>query len=261
MSSQANVSSNQSKSKNMKLKRGKSVPESSWHHNSQDGHYSKAVSTNTSPGHSVCSDKDLAFVSYTINEPIGDSPKKPSTITRGRSMQMETKKATKKLSKVAPKHNIVVVRAAVQEDKDIDEDLSRLKQVPSFLPIIRGTVSLPAARDREALERIDSNSFYRLCFQYQIYLNSCAKAVSSDQTLINKQISELENDTAKILSQHLANYKHYAKVCEQFKCINDMNKRLNACHLLLNQTLDSVQILNNNLPVEDRLEPFVWTTG
>lgn len=74
-SSQSN--SSQSGSKNPKLKRGKSVPESSWPRNSQDGQQSKAASANTSPGHSVCSDVDLPYISYTVNRPIGGiiSPK------------------------------------------------------------------------------------------------------------------------------------------------------------------------------------------
>ncbi|XP_060872939.1 BLOC-1-related complex subunit 5 [Metopolophium dirhodum] len=258
-SSQSNAS--ESGSKNPKLKRGKSVPESSWPRNSQDGQHSRAASTNTSPGHSVCSDVDLPYISYMVNRPIGDSPKKPSIMSRGRSMQVEPQRSVKKAPKSTPKHNIVVVRAAVQENPDIDEDLFRMKQVPSFLPIIRGTVSLPAARDREALERIDSNAFYRLCQLYQAYMSRCAKAVTADQTLINKQILEIDNETTQVLNLYVASYKQYAKINEQFKCINDMNKQLNSCHLLLNKTLDSVQLLNNKLPPDERLEPFVWTTG
>lgn len=50
---------------------------------------------------------------------------------------------------------------------------------------------MPAARDREALERIDSEAFYRLCQLYQAYMSRCAKAVTADQTLINKQILEV----------------------------------------------------------------------
>jgi len=56
---------------------------------------------------------------------------------------------------------------------------------------MRGTISLPAARDREALERIDSDAFYRLCQLYQAYMSRCAKAVVADQMSINKQISEV----------------------------------------------------------------------
>jgi len=126
---------------------------------------------------------------------------------------------------------------------------------------MRGTVSLPAARDREALERIDSDAFYRLCQLYQAYTSRCARAVAADQMLINKQISEIDDETARVLNLYVTTYKHYAKINEQFKCIHDMNKQLNACHLFLNKTLDSVQLLNNKLPADERLEPFVWTTG
>lgn len=151
-SSQSNAS--ESGSKNPKLKRGKSVPESSWpRNNSQESQHSRAASANTSPGHSVCSDVDLPYVSYTVNRPIGgiiiiiiigrkrfvptlyffvvDSPKKPSIMNRGRSVQVSSQRsasaAAKKIAKTTPKHNIVVVRAAVQENPNMDEDLFRMK--------------------------------------------------------------------------------------------------------------------------------------
>lgn len=42
-------------------------------------------------------------------------------------MQVEPQRSTKKSAKTTPKHNIVVVRAAVQVNPDMDEDLFRLK--------------------------------------------------------------------------------------------------------------------------------------
>lgn len=127
-------------------------------------------------------------------------------------------------------------------------------------------------------------------------MSRCAKAVTADQSLIHKQIlevwiiinvpviriiitiiciiyknnsflifffffSQIDDETARVLNLYVASYKHYAKINAQFKCISDMNKQLNSCHLLLNKTLDSVQMLNNKLPPNERLEPFVWTTG
>lgn len=56
-----------------------------------------------------------------------DSPKKPSIMSRGRSVQVESQRSAKKTSKTIPKHNIVVVRAAVQENPNMDEDLFKLK--------------------------------------------------------------------------------------------------------------------------------------
>lgn len=72
---------------------------------------------------------------------------------------------------------------------------------------------------------------------------------------------QVEEETTRVLNLYMASYKYYTKLKEQFKCINEMNKQLNSCHLLLNKTLDSVQLLNNKLPPDERLEPFVWTTG
>lgn len=42
-------------------------------------------------------------------------------------MQVEPQRSVKKTPKHTPKHNIVVVRAAVQENPDMDEDLYRMK--------------------------------------------------------------------------------------------------------------------------------------
>ena len=41
----------------------------------------------------------------------------------------------------------------------------------------------------------------------------------------------------------------------------EMSKALNRCHILLNENIEQLEVLNNMLPVEERLEPFVWTTG
>ena len=41
----------------------------------------------------------------------------------------------------------------------------------------------------------------------------------------------------------------------------EMSKILSRCHMLLNENIEQLEILNNMLPVEERLEPFVWTTG
>lgn len=43
--------------------------------------------------------------------------------------------------------------------------------------------------------------------------------------------------------------------------VQELSHQLNRCHMLLNQTLESIDTLNGYLDIEDRLEPFVWTTG
>lgn len=60
-----------------------------------------------------------------------------------------------------------------------------------FLPIMRGTVNLPEARDPEVLERLDSAALYRLCVHLRDYLNQCATTVAKDQGRIFEDIKKV----------------------------------------------------------------------
>lgn len=60
-----------------------------------------------------------------------------------------------------------------------------------FLPIMRGTLHLPAARDPEVLERLDSTPFYRLCLHYQNHLTVCANLVATEQNVITQRVREV----------------------------------------------------------------------
>jgi hypothetical protein len=55
--------------------------------------------------------------------------------------------------------------------------------------------------------------------------------------------------------------KAYARHADQLKKVGEMSRVLNKCHLLLNENLEQLDVLNNLLPCEERFEPFVWTTG
>ncbi|KAF4528774.1 hypothetical protein B566_EDAN017251 [Ephemera danica] len=202
-----------------------------------------------SPGPSVCSDSDLPYISYTVNRPIGDSPKlqqklqhrgKPAP--RGRHPLLGSRSQQRGRSAPPSKaHNIVVVKPAVESnDLETDEDQLRLRQTPMFLPIMRGTLNLPAARDPEVLERLDPGGLLALGTRYQHHLAACAELVASEQNQLGARIRELAEKLSKV---------------------HEVSAQLNRCHSLLNQTLESMETLNNLLPLEERLEPFVWTTG
>lgn len=55
--------------------------------------------------------------------------------------------------------------------------------------------------------------------------------------------------------------RKYAKYADKLGKVQELSHQLNRCHMLLNQTLESMETLNNYLSIDDRLEPFVWTTG
>lgn len=60
-----------------------------------------------------------------------------------------------------------------------------------FLPIMRGTLYLPAPRDPEVLERLDSAPFFKICLRYQNYLTFCANLVATEQNNLTQKIREV----------------------------------------------------------------------
>ncbi|XP_049860935.1 BLOC-1-related complex subunit 5 [Schistocerca gregaria] len=248
------------------LRRGKSIPEREVF---DDANRPGSIS----PGPSICSDSDLPYISYTVNRPIGDSPKLQqkhgsSNLKRGKSLgnpvtrkPFVPKRQLSTINKTVT-NSIVVVKSATNNDStDKDPDLIRLQMVPMFLPIMRGTLNLPAARDPEVLERLDPSGPLALCQRYQHHLTLCSELVSSEQAAINLRMREIDAEVTRLLTLMTERQKRCAKYAEKLSKVHELSHQLNRCHTLLNQTLESMETLNNWLPVEDRLEPFVWTTG
>lgn len=72
-----------------------------------------------------------------------------------------------------------------------DPDIERLQSIPMFLPIMRATLNLPAARDPEVLERLDPAPLHRLCARYQCHLTACANLVAVEQNALSNKIREV----------------------------------------------------------------------
>ncbi|GJQ79259.1 hypothetical protein Trydic_g5502 [Trypoxylus dichotomus] len=213
----------------------------------------------TSPGPSICSDSDLPYISYTVNRPIGDSPKLSNKQTT-KSKATQRKIVQKNVKRSA--HNIVVVKpAASGPNVDKDPDIIHLASIPMFLPIMRATLNLPAARDPEVLERLDPAPLMKLCLRYQTHLHVCSNLVATEQNLLTQKIRETDVEITKIMAIACDRQKRFAKYAERLMKVQELSHQLNRCHMFLNQTLESIESLNNSLSIEDRLEPFIWTTG
>lgn len=77
-----NQGTNSGRARTSQLRRGKSVP-------NREKMPEDTPPRCTSPGASICSDSDLPYIPYTVNRPIGDSPKmtnKQSQLYRGKSI-------------------------------------------------------------------------------------------------------------------------------------------------------------------------------
>ncbi|XP_012224299.1 BLOC-1-related complex subunit 5 [Linepithema humile] len=257
---------NSGRSRTNQLRRGKSVP-------SRERVPEDTPPRCISPGASICSDSDLPYISYTVNRPIGDSPKmtnKQSQLYRGKTIgageisrrknSLGTNHSHRKINTSDKVHNIVVVKAAQADPTaDKDPDLVKLQSIPMFLPIMRGTLNLPpGVRDPEVLERLDPIGLFNLCARYQHHLNTNAQTIAAEQAAM---CINMETEFSKVLNFAIDRQKRFTRFAEQLNKVHELSRQLTRCHSLLNQTLESLETLNNLLPVEERLEPFVWTTG
>ncbi|XP_058064351.1 BLOC-1-related complex subunit 5 [Anopheles bellator] len=236
-----------------------------------------------SPPMSVCSDSDLPYISYT-DKPIGDSPKlrnkqqgkqvktpRPnSAIVMNRSGAAQSSQPEHtdvgERGRVRPAtsgtHSIVVVKSATVRDVSIekDDDIVRLQSVPMFLPVMRGTLTLPANRDPEVLERLQPAHLINMCSRLQSHFNTCALQVSSKQQQITNKIKEVDQEVSSALAQLVQKQKLYTSYAETFSKVRQVSQQLTRCNDILNQNIENMEYLNNLLAVDERLEPFMWKT-
>lgn len=89
----------------------------------------------------------------------------------------------------------------------------------------------------------------------------CATKVAQDQTVVNVKIKEVDQDITKLLNKMTERQKQFSTYAEAFTRVRNISQQLSRCNSLLNQNIELMESLNNALDVEDRLEPFVWTTN
>ena len=123
-------------------------------------------------------------------------------------------------------------------------------------------VGSSVAKDPDILEKLDPRGMMAICQRYQSHFKHCAGVVSTDQAEICKRIRDVDANTACVTHKMKEKQQKYAQNAEKLKIsVKEMTKNLTKCHILLNENLEQLETLNNMLPKDDRLEPFVWTTG
>ena len=144
---------------------------------------------------SVCSDSEVPYVSYTVNKPIGESPKKGKT-SKYRFSPKLTKRSVSTTDTVVTdgagnsrrfvgKDSTLVVVNRGNNDSSIQDDpeLARLRDIPAFLPIMRASLSSGGgiAKDPDILERLDNRGLMAICRRYEDHLRATASVVSTQQ--------------------------------------------------------------------------------
>ncbi|XP_023933720.1 BLOC-1-related complex subunit 5 isoform X1 [Bicyclus anynana] len=217
------------------------------------------TSGNNSPGASMCSDSELPYISYTVDRPIGDSPKASGKNQRSadnKKSLLQRRQLSLQARKNKRARDIVVVKPAT--DTQLDEDIRRLQEIPTFLPIMRGTLGLPGARDPEVLEGLDYRPWVRMATRVQAHLAACAHPLAAEESSLANKIKEADTEVSRLYSIAVEKQRNNARHAERLSRVREVAHQLSRCNSLLNQTLQDIEELNQLLPENKRLEPFVW---
>lgn len=210
----------------------------------------------------VESSAEVPYVSYTVNRPIGgDSPKKHKKKAAA-AAAAETRR---------PHHHPRGTMVTVSSDpssssssapnSEQDPELLRLREIPSFLPVMRASLSGSGAKDPDILERLDFRGLSSMALRYEAFLRRSAEEVSARQAEIGRAVRRADGAAQRAAQGLQDRQKKYAKCQESLRGVSEVARSLARCHLLLNENIEQMEALNNLLPPEERLEPFVWTTG
>lgn len=219
------------------------------------------------PGSEIKSqrDEDIPYTSYSISKPIsGDNPKTSPRIQGNRKraatapvQPVSRDSPGKSIPSAASKHTIVVVADGQVDVKDPDPELTRLSTIPTFYPIMRGSLNLPSSsRDLDLLEKLDPKNLLYLCLRYQEHLKQLSESVAFDQNALCIRIKEIDCIIQKLMNTMTEKQKKYAKYAEQFQRTSETVLVLNKVRDTMNDIIPKMEALNKMLPPGEQLEPF-----
>ncbi|XP_038053848.1 BLOC-1-related complex subunit 5-like [Patiria miniata] len=185
--------------------------------------------------------RDYARISDRTNSPAKSSPKLKAHNSTG-----------------SPAHNIIVVAEgnAPSEDARLASELQKMRDIPTFTPLIRSTPSLSSLEEASAMDKLDHRQLLLVCLRYQQHLKQCSEAVSFDQNVIANRIKEVDAEVIAMTNLLSERQRKYSKVAERIQKINEMSFTLQKVTKNVNQLIPLMERLNNVLPEEERLEPF-----
>uniref|UniRef100_G3MPH3 BLOC-1-related complex subunit 5 n=1 Tax=Amblyomma maculatum TaxID=34609 RepID=G3MPH3_AMBMU len=225
------------------------------------GRHTKA----SSPRPSISSDSDVPYVSSTVNNPIGESPKlgskSPAHLLRN-SPRPSPKPRPHSYAGTSG-HSIVVVKegSVDLQTPENDEDLIKLQAIPQFWPILKGSLHSPIICDTDVGERLDHRAVNRLTSRYQEHLRQCAEVVSTEQNALAARIREVDYAVSTLNTMMTERQKKFGKYVEQLLKVHELSKLLQTTESLLAKTVEQLDQLNRQLPPDEQLEPFVMVTG
>lgn len=166
-----------------------------------------------------------------------------------------------KSSEVSPVGDIVVVKSGKSTSKDQkivrDPDIVKLNNITTFHPLMKGSLNGSVGNDFEVANRLDPRPARTMCARYELHLKLCAEAVAFDQDAITRRLKELDNYSASVLRDITERHKKLQSQMQFISTVEDVKRNIDRVEHTLQQIIPLMEQLNEMLPEQDRMEPFL----
>ncbi|KAL3089196.1 hypothetical protein niasHT_021140 [Heterodera trifolii] len=140
-------------------------------------------------------------------------------------------------------------------DPGKDADLRRIKEIPRFLPLLRGV--LPGHRDiPEVQQKIDSKSILSFMHRLQQHFKSCAQTVATEQGRMFARIVEIDQLISSLLKKTSTATKRLDALNNELRRVGTFSSQLEEIQASLLDLSSSANSLNQLLSFDDRLPPL-----
>ncbi|XP_030846814.1 BLOC-1-related complex subunit 5-like isoform X1 [Strongylocentrotus purpuratus] len=238
--------------------------------------------TGPTPAAAAAEGGSIPYTFYSVDRNAAPAPKDNRVQALAKQQQgrsTPTKGSPQRSPKVgSADHKIVTVSAGTQgADQSLSFEIQKMRDIPTFMPILKGTHSVPQVEDPNQMEKMDHSmpraplsivKFFSpcflnicrqlllLCLRYQHHLRQCSEAVTFDQNALTGRIKEVDAIIHSIMQSMAERQKRFAKHAEQIQKINEMSGTLKRVQMSVDQLIPLMDRLNSVLPDAERLEPF-----
>ncbi|XP_041452921.1 BLOC-1-related complex subunit 5-like [Lytechinus variegatus] len=219
------------------------------------------ATTGPTPAAAAAEGGSIPYTFYSVDRNV-PAPPKDTRVQALAKQQQGRSSPTKGSPQRSPKvgstdHKIVTVSSGNQgADQSLSFEIQKMRDIPTFLPILKGTHNIPQVEDPQQMEKMDHRQLLLLCLRYQHHLRQCSEAVTFDQNALTGRIKEVDAIIHSIMQSMAERQKRFAKHAEQIQKINDMSSTLKRVQMNVDQLIPLMDRLNSVLPDTERLEPF-----
>lgn len=152
---------------------------------------------------------------------------------------------------------IIVVRAGTIDttaDPSQDPDLKKLQEIPQFYPILRNSLNIPGLKDPPDLfTKFSSRPLLGLCQRLQEHYVITSEIVAAEQGSLGTRVREIDYAVATLSNFLTERQKTFAKFATEIQKIREINTQMKKISATFQETLPSIQTLNELLPEKERL--------